>query len=590
MPRQFKSQYLNLAALFWHYLYERRWEMVVFYILSAIGIFFVSMQPYTVGQVFNTLQRNDANLIHDIIFWVGLYAFLNVAFWAFHGPSRCMERSLAFIARKNFYSDYYKKLSQLPISWHANRHSGNTINRINKAATSLGDFGGGQFMYIHSVIRGAVSLIILGFINIYIALILVLFSVVIFSSLILFDRILVRVDHEANEREHEFSAKLFDYVSNFSSVISYNLTAFTQSRLALSFAGIWPPHRTSIIVNEVKWCAATLLIALAEFIVLIGYIYYFQAANKVIMIGTIVAVYQYMQQLNGIFYSFAGMYQQLIQQNTNIKAIYPIEEDYKNLAVQDENFPDLQVTKAAIDFKNIDFYYNDQNTVFKNLNLTIPGGQKVGLVGHSGAGKTSLVSLLLRFYNPVSGNILIDGQDLQHVTQASQRDAMAVIPQDISLFEDTLMENIRFGRLDATDEEVKKAAEQANAHEFINALPETYNTYVGERGVRLSGGQRQRIAIARAILRGAPLLVLDEATSSLDSHSENLIQQALLKLMHGKTVIAIAHRLSTIAHLDRLVVMDEGRIVEDGTHAELLQKNGLYAQLWSMQSGGFIGI
>jgi len=219
--------------------------------------------------------------------------------------------------------------------------------------------------------------------------------------------------------------------------------------------------------------------------------------------------------------------------------------------------------------------------------LTIKGGEKLALVGPSGAGKTTITKLILRFYDVKNGAIEIDGQNISNITQESLRNAIAFVPQEPILFHRTLMENIRYGRRDASDEEVIMAAKKAHCHEFISTLPENYQTYVGERGVRLSGGERQRVAIARAILKNAPILVLDEATSSLDSESEALIQEALQILMQGKTVVVIAHRLSTIMKMDTIVVIEGGKIVAEGTHNELIKQGGLYKKLWSIQAGGF---
>lgn len=257
--------------------------------------------------------------------------------------------------------------------------------------------------------------------------------------------------------------------------------------------------------------------------------------------------------------------------------------------VQDrENAPPLAITTGEISFVDMTFDFPGQ-TVFNRLDITIAPGQKVGLVGPSGAGKSTLMNLLLRLYDIGGGQIMIDGQDIRDVTQESLRAAISIIPQDTALFHRSLMDNIRYGNLTASEDAVHEAARLAHAHDFITMLPDGYNTMVGERGIKLSGGQRQRIAIARAILKNAPILLLDEATSALDSESEKMIQDSLKTLMQGKTVIAIAHRLSTIATMDRLVVMDRGAIVEDGPHGGLLAARGLYARLWAMQSGGFIG-
>lgn len=253
------------------------------------------------------------------------------------------------------------------------------------------------------------------------------------------------------------------------------------------------------------------------------------------------------------------------------------------------NPKNISLKSGAITLKNLSFEYQNSKNVLTDINLTIPNGQKIGLIGPSGAGKTTLMSLLLRLWDVEDGEILIDGQNIKDIPFDILREQIALIPQDTSLFHRTLMDNIRYSRPEASDEEVIEAARQAHAHDFITELPQGYNTLVGERGVKLSGGQRQRIAIARVILSNAPILILDEATSALDSESEKLIQESLKRLMEGKTVIAIAHRLSTISHLDRLIVMDQGRIVEDGSHDDLLKKdNGLYARLWKMQSGGFL--
>jgi len=263
--------------------------------------------------------------------------------------------------------------------------------------------------------------------------------------------------------------------------------------------------------------------------------------------------------------------------------------------VVDHQPVNMQVSQGQIDFNNIDFRYGKQEGVIESLSLSIKAGEKVGIVGRSGAGKSTLVNLLMRFYDLENGNICIDGQDISQVSQDSLRAVIGMVTQDTSLLHRSVRENIVYGKPDATDAELLDACKKAEADVFIETLQDPkgnkgYMAQVGERGVKLSGGQRQRIAIARVLLKNAPILVLDEATSALDSEVEAAIQASLNRLMEGKTVIAIAHRLSTIAAMDRLVIIDEGRIIEQGSHQELLLQDGIYAKLWQHQTGGFIGL
>lgn len=285
--------------------------------------------------------------------------------------------------------------------------------------------------------------------------------------------------------------------------------------------------------------------------------------------------------LNGLFRNFGT-----VQNSAELVAQLPKVEDRSNAG-------QMPPANGHIEFDTINFAYTGTNIVLQGLNLDIPAGQKVGIVGQSGVGKTTLMNLLLRFYDLDGGTIRVDGTDIAEVTQHSLRAQMGVVTQDTSLMHRSIRDNIAYGRPDASDADIEQAARRARAHDFIIDLTDIkgrtgYDTHVGERGVKLSGGQRQRIALARVFLKDAPILLLDEATSALDSEVEAAIQESLTALIEGKTVIAIAHRLSTIAHLDRLIVMQDGRIVEDGDHETLLAKNGAYARLWQRQSGGFL--
>src|SRR5882724_5391103 len=314
-------------------------------------------------------------------------------------------------------------------------------------------------------------------------------------------------------------------------------------------------------------------------------------------VGAVAAATAMALRLNGIshwvMWEMASLFEQIgtVQDGITTLARFPTVLDRPDAQP-------LRVTRGDIRFEGVSFAYgaasNPARPVIENLHLHIRPGEKIGLVGRSGAGKSTIVNLLLRFYDTESGRILIDGQDIAHATQDSLREQIGMVTQDTSLLHRSVRDNILYGRPDASDAEMIAAAKRAEAHEFIMNLTDPkqragYQAHVGERGVKLSGGQRQRIAIARVMLKDAPILLLDEATSALDSEIEAAIQASLYRLMEGKTVVAIAHRLSTIAAMDRLVVLDKGRIVEEGDHRSLLAKDGLYARLWAHQSGGFLG-
>lgn len=314
--------------------------------------------------------------------------------------------------------------------------------------------------------------------------------------------------------------------------------------------------------------------------------------NEAVSLGAVAVVV-------GLVLRLFGMSQMVMWQLTQLfEAIGTVQDGINSIAVSRtvEDKPDaptLSVPQGAITFEQVGFHYGKQSGVMDSLDLHIGAGEKVGIVGRSGAGKSTLVNLLLRFYDVQSGRIIIDGQDIAKVQQDSLREHIGMVTQDTSLLHRSVRDNILYGRPSASEEELIHAARRAHADEFVHQLSDLqgrtgYDTHVGERGVKLSGGQRQRIAIARVMLKDAPILILDEATSALDSEVETAIQENLYNLMEGKTVIAIAHRLSTIAAMDRLIVMDKGQVIEQGTHEELIRQDGLYAKLWRRQSGGFL--
>jgi len=341
-----------------------------------------------------------------------------------------------------------------------------------------------------------------------------------------------------------------------------------------------------VILNETIYRSATIF---GIQVLVFAAIVWLVASGNLAIAGALFSA-QYMLRVSESMFQISGVirgYEQIFLDAANMTELL----EYKVDVVDVPDAPDIKISKGEIVLNTVNYSYSakqNEEAVFQNLSLTIPAGQRVGLAGHSGGGKTTLTKLLLRFMDISSGEILIDSQNIARVSQTSLRDCVAYVPQEPYLFHRSLRDNIAYGSVDSNDDDIMAAAKKAHAWEFIEKLPNGLDTIVGERGIKLSGGQRQRIAIARAILKDAPILVLDEATSALDSESEKLIQASLDELMKGRTSIVIAHRLSTIAKLDRIIVLDNGKIVEDGTHTELQKAGGVYASLWSHQSDGFI--
>lgn len=393
---------------------------------------------------------------------------------------------------------------------------------------------------------------------------------------------------EASRAQNKLSGVLSDAVTNILAVKTYGREDYERGLFTTADREAMAAENVNMRATMRRGFTTSALITAIMFVVSI-----FVVGGNAwfgISAGTLVMMFTYTYNLTMRFNYFNSMMQRINRALGDAAEMTHVLDE-PTLVADDANAKPLAVTEGRIDFENLRFRYPDapkDDYVFEDLNLHIPAGQRVGLVGRSGSGKTTLTKLLLRLDDVQEGRVLVDGQDVSHCTQQSLRRQVAYVPQEALLFHRSIRENIAYGKPDATDEEIRRAAEEANALEFIERLPDGFDTMVGERGVKLSGGQRQRVAIARAILVDAPILVLDEATSALDSESEALVQGALENLMRGRTSIVVAHRLSTVASLDRIVVLAHGEVVEDGTHHELVERGGEYASLWNRQTGGFL--
>lgn len=466
----------------------------------------------------------------------------------------------------------------------------NLSGRISNQITTLAD---NIERILHRIsadfIRGfsllLVALISMLYVNPIFFFTLIIWFIVFSTFSILMSKRLTYLSDSYAESESTISGQLVDNITNVNNIKLFSRSRHEVSRLDIVLLNAKIAfQKNELFLLKINWVQGMLIAVMVAFMV---YFLIHLYGQNLVTIGDFALVL-------GLSMETGHMaWYTMTQVDEFNQAIGKCKQSLNALIVpheikDKENASRLQVSKGKITFSNVEFYYKGTKPLFQNKSVIIEAKQKVGLVGYSGGGKTTFVNLILRLFDITKGSILIDDQDIRDVTQDSLHENIALIPQDPTLFHRTLMENIRYGLINATDEAVIEAAKKAHAHEFIQRLPQGYDSLVGERGVKLSGGQRQRIAIARAILKNAPILILDEATSQLDSVTEGYIQESLWELMQNSTTIVIAHRLSTLLHMDRILVFDQGKIVEEGTHAELMENNGLYKILWSTQVGGFL--
>ena len=490
--------------------------------------------------------------------------------------------------QERLYYQIYNKLIKHSMRFHAENFGGSLVSQTNKLISSserLIDTIVFQITPLVASILG--SVIILAYIFWQLAVIILIFSLIFLFTVYSKQAKLRHLNQAESQASTATTGHIADSVTNILAIKSHN-NQDKEQKILKNKLRFWIERSMDNMHGfiPVRDIFSSILVILNSSVFLVVI---FASQKNMISIPVIYLA---------VTYSFA-VSRNLWQANSIMRSYNRIIGDSydmvrilnKNIEIKDPKNPEkINITRGEIVFENVDFAYADQpdKLLFKNLNLKIKAGEKVGLVGLSGGGKTTITKLIMRFSDIQNGTIAIDGQNICNVKQSDLRGSISYVPQEPLLFHRSIEKNIAYGRYSATNQEIIAVAKMANAHDFISKLKDGYQTLVGERGVKLSGGQRQRIVIARAMLKNTPVLLLDEATSALDSESENLIQDALWKLMNNKTAIVIAHRLSTIQKMDRIIVLDNGKIIEEGSHKELIYKNGKYAELWNRQSGGFV--
>lgn len=579
-------------GLFWHH--ATRYKRLLIPLIITIPVTVLVMDfslPYIMSLVLQKISQNNYDPNHlwqSFELYILAYAaamFLSgVAGWRLNV---WLIWNLELRVLRDIAQRIFAHLMNMSASFHANRFAGSLVSQANKLTGAYVRFVDATVFNLYTLLISMVAtLVILApRVPLY-AIAMVVLSAIYIIGTIYFSKPVRDANTLEAEAQSRQTGNLADSITNVLAVKSFAAAEHEKQRYwktASHTRDMGLRSQKTTMIRETYSSMVTSTIGVAALVIAIVGAGVFKTD-----IATLFLIVSYTGAIGHRLWEFQHVlrqYNRALGDASDMVKILQLEPDIKDPAHPEKP----RIGRGAIVLKNVSFTHaENDDALFKDMNLRVKAGEKVGLVGHSGSGKTTLTKLLLRFSDVDEGSITIDGQNIQNITQDDLRRYIAYVPQEPLLFHRSLAENIAYGRPEAKQREIEAIAKLANAHGFIEDLPQGYKTLVGERGVKLSGGQRQRVAIARAMLKNAPILLLDEATSALDSESEGLIQDALWKLMEGRTAIVIAHRLSTIQQMDRIVVLDKGRIIEEGSHKELVRQDGAYASMWRHQSGGFL--
>ncbi len=578
----------NLFAFIGGFVRKQRFAFMAILILSSIWTFDLLFWPFFIGKIVNVLAQYDMDR-------TAAWSFLKILLLVGGGALIFIEGGCRL--RDYLHARTFPKLEadmRMTMFDHVQHHSpqyfnehfsGSLANRIGDMISTTTIILRDLFItFLPALFTGIFTMVIFAEMNAFLALIVGIWVVIHCSLSWIFTLKCAQYSYAHGERRSTLVGKIVDSLTN-NFVVNLFFRFRFEMRHILKYQKEEQKANLKAQIYSVKMFTLLSAAFIVEFIALIWFIIAYWMQGEV-STGEVVQLFYTILNLSMVIWIITSQAPEFFKSLGIAKQALSIMQDPKDV-IDPPHVAELSIEKGEIIFENVSFFYGERR-IFHNKSLKIEAGEKVGLVGYSGGGKSTFVNLILRFYSLDEGRILIDGQDIATVTLESLRKKIALIPQDPILFHRTLEENIRYGCEDASFEEVVEAATRAHCEEFIKKCPNGYSTLVGERGTKLSGGEKQRIAIARAMLLKAPILILDEATSALDSLTEQYIQDSLEALMAGSTTIAIAHRLSTLSKMDRILVFDQGKIVEEGSHLELLSQEGHYARMWQMQAGGFL--
>lgn len=571
--------------MYWQHAKNYKFLLIASVLAILFGDIFKILTPYLFKNFFDELTSSGD--VHVLKFTLLLIVASTLAHWLFISIARVFNARFQIRVMRDIANTSFAFIHRHSFSFFNNNFVGSLVKKVNRFIYSFEGIADRVVWDFFPIALQLVMVVgVLSTRSIWIGAAILVWTIVFMAINVGFSQYKIKYDIQRSKLQTKTTGILADSITNHSNVKL--LTGYEREKKR--FANVFESLTKLQIFT---WDLGTLFETIQWFLMIvlemsIVYLSITLWQQGILTIGDFVLIQLYLTSLFDKLYGFGRIIRFLYQNLADAEEMTEIFE--KPLEITEHRrAKELVADKGSIEFDKVNFSYHKTRRIMHAFNLTIKAGERVALVGPSGAGKSTIVKLLLRQHDVSRGQIRIDGQRIDRTTLESLWSAISLVPQDPILFHRTIMENIRYGKPDATDAEVIEAAKAANCHHFIDSFPEGYNTYVGERGVKLSGGERQRVAIARAILRNAPILILDEATASLDSESESLIQNALDTLMKGKTVIVVAHRLSTIMQSDRILVIDQGEIIEQGTHKKLLEKkDGQYKKLWELQAGGFL--